>query len=155
MSTPKELSKKLLGNILSDMKVELTEEFDNNFERKSFFTERWKPRKMEGRGTLLVVTGGMRRSIRPAIKGTTLVYTSPYPYTAVHNEGGTLSVGVRAHTRTTRTGNTCNVKAHNRRMNVPKRQFIGDHPRVRECVKNIIDDNLQEFSQELNKILKP
>lgn len=34
----------LKRNILSDMRVELTEEFDKNFERKAFFTDKWKKR---------------------------------------------------------------------------------------------------------------
>lgn len=34
----------LKRNILSDMRVELTEEFDRNFERKAFFTDEWKKR---------------------------------------------------------------------------------------------------------------
>ena len=37
-------SKDLLHRILSDMRVELTEEFDRNFERKAFFTDKWKKR---------------------------------------------------------------------------------------------------------------
>lgn len=31
--------------ILQDMKVELSEEFDRNFERKAFFTEKWAVRR--------------------------------------------------------------------------------------------------------------
>ena len=34
----------LKRNILSDMRVELTEEFDRNFERKAFFTDKCKKR---------------------------------------------------------------------------------------------------------------
>ena len=36
---------KLETNILKDMRVELTEEFDRNFQRKAFFSDAWKPRK--------------------------------------------------------------------------------------------------------------
>ena len=55
----------LIRNILSDMKVELTEMFDRNFERKGFFGSKWKPRKnKKAKGSLLHVTGKMRRSIR-------------------------------------------------------------------------------------------
>ena len=35
---------KLKRKILSDMRVELTEEFDRNFERKAFFSDKWKQR---------------------------------------------------------------------------------------------------------------
>ncbi len=42
----------LKRNILSDMRVELAEEFDRNFERKAFFTRKWKPRRLNRRGSL-------------------------------------------------------------------------------------------------------
>ena len=32
----------LKRNILNDMRVELADEFDRNFERKAFFTRKWK-----------------------------------------------------------------------------------------------------------------
>ena len=48
-------SKDLLHRILSDMRVELTEEFD---ERKAFFTDKWKKRaNPNAKGSLLIVTG--------------------------------------------------------------------------------------------------
>ena len=51
-------SKDLLHRILSDMRVELTEEFDRNFERKAFFTDKWKKRaNPNAKGSLLIVTG--------------------------------------------------------------------------------------------------
>ena len=54
-------SEQLKRNILSDMRVELTEEFDKNFERKAFFTDKWKKRaNPNAKGTLLMVTGTMR-----------------------------------------------------------------------------------------------
>ena len=53
----------LKNDILNDMRVELSDEFDRNFERKAFFTEKWKPRAHDyPRGSLLIVTGAMRRS---------------------------------------------------------------------------------------------
>lgn len=145
----------LLNNILSDMRVELTDEFDRNFVRKAFFTEKWAPRKKDGKGSLLVVTGAMRRSIRSSISGHSVVYTSPYPYTDVHNRGGVYNQKVKAHYRTNRkTGKTSRVSAHNRRMAMPKRQFIGDRPEVKNIVKSIVDDNLKDYREHLNDILK-
>ena len=35
----------LKKNIISDMRVELAEEFDKNFTRKAFFTDKWKKRR--------------------------------------------------------------------------------------------------------------
>jgi len=40
------------------MKVELLSEFDRNFERKAFFSQKWPARRREGKGSLLVVRGG-------------------------------------------------------------------------------------------------
>ena len=98
----------LIRNILSDMKVELTEMFDRNFERKGFFGSKWKPRKnKKAKGSLLHVTGKMRRSIRASVRGKGVHYSSPLPYTALHNEGGKFAQNVRTHTRTNRrTGKT-------------------------------------------------
>ena len=59
---------KLEADILKDMRVELTDEFDKNFQRKAFFTDAWKPRKdKKALGSLLVVTGAMRRSIKSEV----------------------------------------------------------------------------------------
>ncbi len=47
---------KLKADILSDMRVELSEKFDRNVERKVFFSNKWKPRALNNpRGSLLVV----------------------------------------------------------------------------------------------------
>jgi len=43
--------------ILKDLKVELTEEFDRNFERKAFFNEAWQPTKWANhKGSLMICT---------------------------------------------------------------------------------------------------
>ena len=47
--------------ILNDLRVELSDEFDRNFQRKAFFDKSWPPRKMNGKGSLLMVTGKLRR----------------------------------------------------------------------------------------------
>ena len=55
----------LKNNIIADMRVELAEEFDKNFTRKAFFTDKWKKRRNPNAlGSLIVVTGSLRRSIQ-------------------------------------------------------------------------------------------
>lgn len=149
MLDPKTLKK----NILQDLRVELTDEFDRNFERKAFFGNRWKPRRNEGKGTLLLVTGTLRRSIRSSVVGDGVRFTSQVPYATVHNEGGTIAQNVRAHQRR-RHGKTHDVRAHQRRINMPQRQFIGDGPDTRRIIKSVIDDNLQQYNNELTKALR-
>ena len=48
--------------ILNDLRVELSDEFDRNFQRKAFFDRPWPPRKLGKKGSLLMVTGKLRRS---------------------------------------------------------------------------------------------
>lgn len=48
----------LKHNILNDMRTELADEFDKNFDRKAFFTKKWKRRaNPDAKGSLLMVTG--------------------------------------------------------------------------------------------------
>lgn len=113
--------------------------------------EKWKPRKREGRGELLVRTGRLKRSIRKIYAGDYYVAVgTDVPYAQIHNEGGTINetvkvkgfqrkITLRARAIDRRTGRLrtlkkaigkklINVRAHLRRMNLtlPKRQFIGD-----------------------------
>ena len=147
---------KLKENILSDMRVELAEMFDRNFERKGFFEDKWKPRKdVKAKGSLLHVTGKMRRSLRGTIKGNGVHFTSPLPYTSLHNEGGTFQQRVRAHTRRSRhTGKTYKVRSHSRTMTMPQRQFIGDHREVQRAIREIVKENVTGFFNDLAKKIK-
>ena len=49
----------IIKNILRDIQVEMTDEFDRNFERQAFFSEAWQRRKSPTRpgGHILVDTG--------------------------------------------------------------------------------------------------
>jgi hypothetical protein len=40
-------------------------------------------------------------------------------------------------------------------ITIPQRQFIGDHPRVRQAVREVIHQNLQSAFRELAKVLQP
>ena len=46
------MENKIIEKILRDIKVELTDEFDKNFERKAFFSKPWEQRKVGKRGSL-------------------------------------------------------------------------------------------------------
>jgi phage gpG-like protein len=149
------MSRNIYDDILRDARVKLTEMFKNNFREQGFFGQRWVATKVSktnkrGKGSILIVTGAMRRSIRSQIRGMAVVFSSNLPYTALHNEGGKFSVTVRAHSRTNRkTGNSYSVRSHSRQMNMPQRQFIGDHELVQQALGDIVFKRLQEFSQNL------
>ena len=86
-----------IKKILRDIQVELTDEFDRNFEREAFFSEACERRKSPIRadGHLLVDSGTLRRSIRSEIKESSIVFKSDLPYAAIHNEGGEIKVTQR------------------------------------------------------------
>ena len=149
------MSRNIYDDILRDARVKLTEMFKNNFREQGFFGQRWVATKVSktnkrGKGSILIVTGAMRRSIRSQIRGMAVVFSSNLPYTALHNEGGKFSVTIRAHSRTnSKTGNSYSVRSHSRQMNMPRRQFIGDHELVQQALGEIVFKRLQEFSQNL------
>ena len=146
---------KLKADILSDMRVEISEEFDRNFERKAFFSDKWKPRAHNyPRGSLLIVSGAMRRSTQGEISGDGVRFTSSEPYTSLHNEGGTGYKMVRAHTRRSKKGKVYTVRAHQRKFNMPQRQFIGDGPDTQRIIKTVIDDNLKKFNLSLSNFIR-
>ena len=151
MRTGEQLKK----DIIADMRVELAEEFDKNFTRKAFFTNKWKKRRNPNAlGSLLVVTGSLRRSIQAKETPDGVRFTSNQPYATLHNEGGKGSVTVRQHTRKSKKGKTHTVRQHNRAVNVPQRQFVGDGQDTQRIIKNVIDDNLEHYNQEIIKALK-
>ena len=82
-----------LQNILKDLRVELTDEFDRNFERKAFFDQAWPSTKYSPtRGSLLMRSGDLRGSIKSQVQGDSIHFTSSLPYATAHNEGATLAV---------------------------------------------------------------
>jgi len=80
--------------ILTDLKVELSDEFDRNFERKGFFDQKWPESKTVAgnKGSLMLRTGAGRRSIHANIEGTNIAWRSSLPYMGIHNEGGEITV---------------------------------------------------------------
>lgn len=83
--------------ILSDIRVELGEAFDRNFERQGFFAKAWQRRKspVRGDGHILVASGDLRRSIMSRSDATSITFYSTSPYAAIHNEGGEIKVTPR------------------------------------------------------------
>lgn len=84
----------VIRNILKDIKVELGDEFDQNFKRQAFFTEAWQRRKSPLRpgGAILIDTGKLRQSIRSESTETSIRFFTDLPYAAIHNEGGEIKV---------------------------------------------------------------
>ena len=84
----------IIKNILRDIQVEMTDEFDRNFERQAFFSEAWQRRRSPTRpgGHILVDTGDLRRSITSRETSNSIIFRSEHPAAAIHNEGGEIKV---------------------------------------------------------------
>ena len=118
----------------------------------------WEKRKRKARGSTLVRSGRLKRSIRIISKGRFYVQLgTDVPYARIHNEGGKLTdtVKVRSHTRkrSTRGGSgSIKVRSHQRKMNttIPQRQFIGSSValanKVEKKLKKKIDKQLNKTS---------
>ncbi len=87
--------RKVVARILKDIRVELGDEFDQNFERQAFFTEAWARRKSPMRNAgraILADTGQLRRSVRSRTTEDSITFYTDLPYAAIHNEGGEIKV---------------------------------------------------------------
>lgn len=86
--------REIIRRILNDIRVEMGDEFDRNFERQAFFSEAWARRKSPTRpgGGILVDTGTLRRSIRSRTTETSITFYTDLPYAAIHNDGGEIKV---------------------------------------------------------------
>ena len=145
----------LKTDILNDLRVELSEEIDRNIERKAFFSDKWKPRAYDyPKGSLLLVTGAMRRSTQGRVEGNGVRFSSALAYAAIHYEGGTGFKPVKSHQRKSRKGKVYTVRAHTRKFTMPKRQFIGDGPDTQRLIRGVIDANLQKFNLSLTNFIK-
>lgn len=171
-------TKAVIRRILSDIRVELGDEFDRNFERQAFFNDAWTRRKSPPRpgGTILVDTGTLRRSIRSRSTDDSITFYTDLPYAAIHNDGGEIVVtekmkrffwhkyyeatgsfgrkknGERRNDKRTRQLSTeadfwrfMALKRAGTTIRIPRRRFLGTGPEVERIVREIIEDNLNEY----------
>lgn len=91
----KKICARVISQILKDIKVELSDEFDKNFRRQAFFSEAWPRRKSpirnERRG-LLIDTGQLRKSISSRMTENSITFYTVLPYAEIHNDGGEIVV---------------------------------------------------------------
>lgn len=84
----------LIKRILRDIRVEMADEFDRNFERQAYFNTKWQRKRSPASksSTLLVDTGALRRSVQSRVTDHSVIFESTLPYAAIHNEGGQIVV---------------------------------------------------------------
>lgn len=173
-------------NILNDVRIELADEFDRNFQRKAFFDRAWLKNKLvNNRGSMMARSNNLRRSIRSNISGDRIAFSSSLPYASIQNEGGTVVVTAKmkrffwamyyqsaGKMSKKKDGSMSNNKRNARlsveamqwknlalmkigqKIQIPERRFIGEHPRIREVIKDVVDDNMKLLNDEILKKLK-
>lgn len=179
--------RKVFGRILRDIKVELGDEFDRNFERQGFFSEKWARRKSPTRpgGLILVDRGGLRQSIQSEIRDSSIVFVTDHPGAAIHNEGGEIVVTAkmkrffwRKYYAATgsfgrRKDGSLRQDKKNRQLTseadfwkamalmkvgskirIPQRKFLGTSPEVEAAVRQIIEENLTEYVNNIDFNIK-
>ncbi|WP_107039953.1 phage virion morphogenesis protein [Brumimicrobium mesophilum] len=170
----------IIQNFIKDVKLELDDEFDRNFERKAFFDDAWKPTKMHNdRGSLMLRSGALRQSIDSTISNYNIIYTSSLPYASIHNEGGEITVTKKMKSffwaMYYKTSGAVSGKGSQRdiamsseakqwknmalmkvgkKIKIEQRQFIGDHPNVGKAVEEVFLDTKVEIRDYLIKEFK-
>lgn len=161
---------KFLQNVIQDIKVDLSDEFDRNFERKAFFDEKWPATKFHNRiGSLMMRKGNLRNFINAKVEGNQIVFTSSVPYADIHNNGGELTITdnmkkyfwakhleakkAKAHTEAEQW-KVMALKKVGSKITIPQRQFIGYHTRVKESVEKIVNKNIEELNNLIQQNLK-
>ena len=127
------------------------EYYKERFKEKAFDGAPWVPGRPKKSGSLLVQSGNLMNSIRPAYVGPDKVIISAgnaqVPYAKVHNEGFEGDVAVKSYVRSTKKSQASKkekdagdapgtVKAHTRHMNPPQRQFMGDARELSDRIKD-------------------
>jgi phage gpG-like protein len=178
-------AEEIKSKILNDVRVDLREAFDKNFEQKSFFGEPWKTerRNPSAKGSLLLVKGRLRNSIRARVVGDTIVFTSSVPYANIHNEGGEITVTAKMkrffwakyyentkkikykkNEKMTKGSIKINeeamfwramaLKRPGDKVVIPSRRFIGKNEQVTAMINRVVKENLKEIEKILNPHLK-
>lgn len=153
--------RKVVRRILSDIRVELGDEFDQNFERQGFFAEKWQRRKspIRGDGHILVASGDLRKSIRSRSDDHSITFYSDLAYAGIHNEGGEIKVTARMkrffwhkyYETKDEFWKAMALMKEGKTIKIPRRQFLGMAPEVETEVRKIIEDNLtQYFEHDFN-----
>lgn len=138
--------------------------FQDSFNRQAFIgetTEVWKKRKSDSKKSqgraILIKTGRLKRGVkRFKADWDSIIVGNDVPYAGIHNDGFKGTESVRAFTRKLKARNVSRgkkkiasgvgfVKAHTRKMNMPRRRFIGNSPFLNKRIERV-------FITELNKL---
>ena len=145
-----DLSDEILSDAAEIVAETATEYYKNAFKQKSFDGNSWTPAdKPKGNGSLLIDSGALLNSIRPAVVSPQRVVISAgndkVNYARVHNEGYKGAVNVPEHIRKTKKRGDVKVKNHIRQANIPQREFMGDSNELNEQIHARIEGYIESL----------
>lgn len=174
------MANNFLQGFLDDLRVELFDEFDRNFERKAFFDQPWPAEKYPAhRGSLLMRSGALRRSLKATSSGKEIRFSSSVPYAGLQNDGGVLVVtpGMKKYfwAMYYKAGGAAGgsgarkarfsaeaaywkglaLKKVGSQIKITARPFIGYHRQVDQTVERVINGHMRIIEQELYKSMQP
>ena len=149
---------------------------NGNFRAQGFQGASFQPwqKKKKGKGTTLVVTGALRAANYYTAQDGQATVKNDMPYAKAMNEGFNSTVTVKAHVRnkyvkikvktglltkkgtartktlTSKAGET-QVKAHTRKMNIPKRQFMPTNENDSPVLNNAVQ---RQVARDIETIFK-
>lgn len=160
---------------IQDVANDLNDEFDRNFERKAFFDEAWPAEKFKNaNGSQMTRNGTLKASVHQTILDNIITWQSSLPYASIHNTGGEITVTQNMKkffwamfyknggkdlkedelsTEAKQWKYLAMIKVGNK-LKIPKRQFIGDHPKVDEIITNVFNDMENELNEYVINHLK-
>ena len=164
-------SDQLFKRLLNDIRVDLTDEFDQNFNRKAFFDQPWPANKMNNRrGSMMARTNNLRRSVQSRISGNTILWSSSAIYAELHNNGGKIKVtakmrkffwakyyelaGNRKASAEAGMWKAMALKPVGSVITIPQRQYIGTHARVHDSINRAGDDFYKDLEAYENSLFK-
>jgi len=139
------------NDVLDVTGVEGVNHFKRNFQEEGFDGKKWAPRKTVRKGStngqkiLSGSTGELADATDYEKQGNEVVFSNDKPYAQIHNEGFNGPENVRAHVRTVK-GKQQTVRQHEREMNMPQRQFIGDSEVLNRNISNKIVRDIDKLT---------
>lgn len=149
---------------------------DGNFRAQGFqgqSFERWQKGKKKS-GSTLIDKGHLRSANYYTTQPGETTLKNSRPYAKTHNEGFNGTVNISAHSRnrysrkkvgtgkftstgrertqtvTTKSGSSM-VKAHSRKMKIPKRQFMPTHPNDSPVLNNAV---IRQVARDINLLMQ-
>lgn len=131
-----------------------TEYYRDSFRRKDFDGKPWQsPKTAKLRGSLLVDSGALANSIRPAVISPQKVVISAgndhVLYAEIHNEGFHGLANIPEHQRKTQSSGITTVKAHQRAMDMPQRQFLGQSEEMEQNIIKRLEEYINSITNNL------